>query len=220
MKGDPYRPRAIVAHRVETERELDAVADLLARAFFSDPVWSWVFPDSDRRLESLRVLWRGLAGEAAGNGSVWGDEDGRAAAVWVPPGRPELSEESEVHLMARLEPLLADGGSRLRETFEHFDQAHPNERGPHHYLSLLGTHREHTGQGYGMGLVAANLRRLDTEGAAAYLESTNPANDRRYERLGFRVCGEFTLPGGPTVTQMWREAAPAGAQPAVSPSGR
>ena len=57
-----------------------------------------------------------------------------------------------------------------------------------------------------MALLAENLKRIDAEGFPAYLESTNPANNSRYERLGFRQIGEFTTPGGErTVGTMWRE---------------
>ena len=57
-----------------------------------------------------------------------------------------------------------------------------------------------------MGLLAANLARVDAAHMPAYLESTNPGNLRRYESVGFEVNGEFALPdGGPTVTTMWRE---------------
>jgi RimJ/RimL family protein N-acetyltransferase len=57
-----------------------------------------------------------------------------------------------------------------------------------------------------MGLLADNLGRLDAEGVPAYLESSNPANNYRYERLGFEPCGKFELPeDGPDVLQMWRD---------------
>jgi predicted GNAT family acetyltransferase len=57
-----------------------------------------------------------------------------------------------------------------------------------------------------MALLAQSLARIDAEGAPAYLESTNPANERRYEAVGFERLGEFELgEGGPNVTQMWRE---------------
>jgi hypothetical protein len=57
-----------------------------------------------------------------------------------------------------------------------------------------------------MLLLGDNLRRIDAEGMAAFLESSNPANDHRYERLGFTRCGEFQLgEDGPKVTQMWRD---------------
>jgi hypothetical protein len=59
-----------------------------------------------------------------------------------------------------------------------------------------------------MGLLADNLKLIDAKGMPAYLESTNPANNPRYERLGFVQVGEFLLPGkdGPPVATMWREA--------------
>jgi hypothetical protein len=47
---------------------------------------------------------------------------------------------------------------------------------------------------------------LDEIGAPAYLESSNRANDHRYERQGFVQIGEFSAPrGGPSLACMWRE---------------
>jgi hypothetical protein len=57
-----------------------------------------------------------------------------------------------------------------------------------------------------MDLLAANLAQIDAEAAPAYLESSNPTNNARYERLGFKPHGEFSTPEGRhTVTTMWRE---------------
>jgi predicted GNAT family acetyltransferase len=57
-----------------------------------------------------------------------------------------------------------------------------------------------------MALLSENLQRIDAGGAAAYLESSNPANDRRYESVGFRRTGAFTTPDGErAVTTMWRD---------------
>ena len=47
-----------------------------------------------------------------------------------------------------------------------------------------------------MGLLAANLAEIDRLRMPAYLESSNRANDHRYERLGFELLGEFSAPGG------------------------
>ncbi len=56
-----------------------------------------------------------------------------------------------------------------------------------------------------MGLLDENLALIDAEGGAAYLESTNPANDRLYEGRGFTRVGEFRAPGeGPVVACMFR----------------
>ena len=86
-----------------------------------------------------------------------------------------------------------------------FEASHPSDE-PHYYLSLLGTRPERRGEGLGVALLADNLRRTDAEGMPAFLESSNPANNVRYERLGFRQVGEFTTPDGArTVATMWRE---------------
>jgi hypothetical protein len=60
-----------------------------------------------------------------------------------------------------------------------------------------------------MSLLSDNLVRMDGLGEPAYLQSTNPANLRRYESVEFVTYGTFGLPGdGPMVTTMWREPAP------------
>jgi GNAT superfamily N-acetyltransferase len=190
-----------------TRAEIAAAVETLARAFYGDPVWSWAFPDPERRLEQHRVVW-GLVAEAAlGYGSAWLTGNCAAVALWIPPGKPELRPEDEERLPSLLAGLLGDGAARVLETFERFEVAHP-EREPHYYLSLLGTNPDHSGKGLGMGLLADTLARIDAEGAPAFLESSNPVNTPRYERLGFSVCGEFELPeDGPSVTQMWRDPA-------------
>jgi GNAT superfamily N-acetyltransferase len=192
--------------RVATAEDAEAVTETLALAFHEDPVWSWAFPDAARRLEQHRAVWGLLVRAKIDEGSVWQTAGGEAAAVWVLPGRPELGPEDEERLEALVEESMGEGAARVLDTFERFEAAHPHERGGHHYLSLLGTHPDYRGKGIGMALLAECLERIDTEGAPAFLESSNPANDRRYERLGFARCGEFALgEGGPSVTQMWRE---------------
>jgi GNAT superfamily N-acetyltransferase len=185
--------------------EAARITELLALAFYDDPTWSWAFPDSEKRLEHHRIWWALCLHSALPYGCVWMTEDGGAAAVWIPPGEAELSDEDE----ARIEPLLREMiGSRVEDVLtllESFESNHPRHT-PHYYLSLLGTHPDHRGHGKGMGLLAANLARTDELGVPAYLESSNRANDHRYERLGFVQVSEFTAPGGaPTLAGMWRD---------------
>jgi GNAT superfamily N-acetyltransferase len=193
--------------RVATGAEIPAAVEVLARAFYADPVWSWAFPDPERRLGQHRAVWGLVAKAALSYETAWLTGDCAAVALWIPPGKPELRPEDEERLESLLVELLGDGAVRVLETFERFEAAHPTAE-PHYYLSLLGTNPDQRGRGLGMGLLAATLARIDAEGAPAFLESSNPVNTPRYEGLGFAVCGEFELPeGGPSVTQMWREPA-------------
>ena len=129
-------------------------------------------------------------------------------AVWTPPGRNELSDEAEAKLEPFLTAELSAHAEPVLRVMEQFDSVRP-EGLDFYYLSLLGTHPDHRGRGLGMDLLAANLAQIDAEKAPAYLESSNPANDTRYERLGFKPQAKFSTPEGRhTVTTMWREPSP------------
>jgi GNAT superfamily N-acetyltransferase len=188
--------------RVATERDLDLVTETLTSAFSTDPLWSWAFPDD----ESRAVWWRFFVSSALRYPWVWIADEGAAAAVWIPPGGVELTEEEEGRIESVLGDLVGGRAAEVIELLDRFEQSHPRDT-PHYYLSLLGTHPEHRGKGLGMALLADGLDRVDSEGMPAYLESSNSANDHRYERLGFRRVGEFTRPDeAVTVSTMWRPA--------------
>ncbi len=198
-------PPAPVEARVAAHEDGAAIAETLALAFHEDPVWAWAFPDPERRLEQHRAHWRMLIEASLSDGWTWVTEGCGAAAVWIAPGKPEISPEDEARLEPFFRDLLGDGAARVLDVYERFDAAHPHGE-PHFYLSLLGTHPDRRGRGEGMGLLARTLERIDAERMPAFLESSNPANDGRYERLGFRPCGSFDLgEDGPSVTQMWRD---------------
>ncbi len=191
--------------RLATDADAAAITATLSAAFDADPLWSWAFPDDEKRPAQYEIFFGLFVESAIPNGWVWTTEQATAVAVWTPPGRSELSEEAE----AEVEPFLtAELGSHAKpvlQVFESFESACPRDQ-DFYYLSLLGTHPDHRGRGLGMSLLAANLAQIDAEGMPAYLESSNPANDARYERLGFKHRSQFSTPEGRhTVTTMWRE---------------
>jgi GNAT superfamily N-acetyltransferase len=184
----------------------DAVVETITAAFFDDPVWSWAFPDPDRRAEQYRVWWEMFVVAAIDNQSalVTGPA-AEAASIWVPPGADEMREEDEARVEPLLRELLGDEqAERVLVLNEGFEAHHPE--GHFHYLSLLGTHPDHRGGGIGMKLLADRLAQLDELAEPALLESTNPANHERYGRQGFRPIDEWHAPeGGPPVAVMWRD---------------
>lgn len=187
--------------RVATSTDLDGVTETLTAAFASDPLWSWAFPER----HALERWWRFLIAGAMRYPWVWVLGDYEAASVWIPPGGTEVTPDEEEEIPSLLEELAGERSAAISELLGRFDSSHPRER-PHYYLSLLGTHPARRGGGIGMALLAENLRLIDAEGLPAYLESSNPANDRRYERHGFRRVGGFERPdGGLAVATMWRE---------------
>lgn len=195
----------MTGYRVATLDDLEAVTSVMATAFSADPVWGpYSFPDDDRRVEQLARFWRPQLAAAMRFPWTMVTHQCEAAAVWIPPGEPEMSPQEERGLVALTERMLgADQTRVVFDVFRRLEDAHPDQ--PHYYLSLLGTHDDHRGRGLGMALLAATLGAVDAERLPAYLESTNPANDARYMRVGFRPVGSVELENGRRVTTMWRE---------------
>jgi GNAT superfamily N-acetyltransferase len=183
-----------------TESEVSLVTDVISEAFLDDPTWSWEFPDPAAR----RQWWLFCIREALRYPWMFKTAGYEAVSVWIPPDGTELSPDAELGVPARIEDLLGSRATDVSELLDRFGRAHPrHER--HYYLSLLGTAQKHRGRGLGMALLEENLARIDAEHMPAYLESSNPNNNHRYESVGFVAVSSFHAPGdGPTVTGMWR----------------
>ncbi|MEN0086359.1 MAG: GNAT family N-acetyltransferase [Leifsonia sp.] len=191
-----------------------AIATTIALAFRDDPVWGPALEAADGGTGHLESFWRFFVDGAVPHGFVRlvDGPDGEVAtvAVWLPPGVPELTETQETAVDALMERTLTpERFEAYQRLWERFEQTHPHEP-PHRYLSLLATHPAHRGRGIGQALLAETLTRSDEQGIPAYLESTNPANDHRYRRAGFRPVGGFrSVIDGAAVTTMWRDVPPA-----------
>lgn len=158
-------------------------------------------------VEQRLSLWRILVAGAVRYPWSRVVDGGAAASVWIPPGGSELDNDREIELGTALVELLGEtGAAAFGALVERFEVNHPHDV-PHAYLSLLATHPDRRGGGLGMGLLADDLRRLDELHLPAWLESTNPANDRRYQSVGFEAVGSFrTVDEQRVITTMWRPA--------------
>lgn len=178
------------------------VVDVIACAFAADPTWSWAFPDPAAR----RRWWELSVDGALRYSWVLRTRDFEAVSVWIPPDGTELPVEDEGRVPDLLKELVAARAPDVSELLRRFGEAHPRHES-HYYLSLLGVADTHRGRGLGTALLRENLARIDAAGMPAYLESSNPLNNPKYEALGFVPVASFRAPGdGPVVTGMWRSA--------------
>jgi len=192
--------------RVAGPADVDPIVATLTSAFFDDPLWGPAFPDRQQRAAQAAQLWRLFASSAQRYPWSLVTPNVEAVALWIPPGGHELTEADEAGLESFLVDLVGtEAAGGILALFEQCEAARPDE--PHFYLSLLGTHRDHRGAGIGMALLADTLALIDAEGMPTYLESTNPANDARYVRQGYRPLDQVTLANGHRITTMWRDPA-------------
>jgi ribosomal protein S18 acetylase RimI-like enzyme len=188
------------------EEDVPTLAQVLARAFFDDPVACWSCPSPVlrgrmlERFHAVRLRQALLASE-----DVWTSSGLEGAAVWFPPGRSgttvredlELARSVALPQLAWRLPLVLGG---FVWGIERFHPAEPL----HWYLAVLGTEPVAQGRGVGSALLGPVLDRCDKDGVGAYLESSKERNIAFYARHGFRVVRELRLPRGPRMWGMWR----------------
>ena len=194
------------AVRRASAADIDLVTAIITLAFAHDPLWAHAMARPDGGTAHHAAFWRLFAQGALRYPCTWLTSGGEATSIWIPPGGTEMTPEQEQHLADLAADHLGPAADDYLELLSRFGAAHPRAE-PHYYLTLLGTHPDHRGRGIGMRLLAHDLEQVDAEQLPAYLESSNPANNRRYASVGFEPHAEFRYPGGgPAVTTMLRPA--------------
>ncbi len=184
-------------------RQLERVSAILGSAFTHDPVLNWLCPEPS--------VYSGLFRYEAEahyrhHGHVYINGEGTGAAMWLPPG---VSIKAPFHWrgLSAAWGLAAKGGLKTLQRAGRLDafmsRHHPAT--PHFYLRSIGAALGSQGRGIGSALIQAGLEACDAQGMPAYLESSNVKNNPLYQRHGFEIIGEASLPeGGPTIWFMQR----------------
>jgi len=182
-----------------------AIATLVL-SFAADPVTRYWMPEAHVYLEHFPTIAMAFGGRAIEHGTAHTAAIHAGAALWLPPGvGPD--EQELIASFARAVP--DEKHPELFAVAEQMDSFHIDE--PHWYLPLIGVDPAHQGSGLGSSLMEYALRRCDSEGVPAYLESTNPMNLSLYERFGFKVLGTIQVGDVPPIFPMLRQPRGTGA---------
>jgi ribosomal protein S18 acetylase RimI-like enzyme len=184
-------------------------SDVLADAFFGDPVFGWLLPDPEHRAAALRryfaIVARDVVLRHPGSVAVMDGGQILGTALILPPGqwRTPIGVEAR-HAFA----YGGIFGRRLGHAFGALtavERLHP--RVEHHYLPYIGVATAAQGQGIGNALLADLTRRCDADGLPAYLEASSPENARLYRRHGFVTTRRIRPLGAPPIELMFRRPA-------------
>jgi ribosomal protein S18 acetylase RimI-like enzyme len=193
------------AMRRAREAELPALSKMLARAFMDDPVACWSCPPQRLRTRVLERFQGARLRQLLGYEEIWTNDDLSCAALWAPPKRwrTTLKEDLEI-ARSVVHPRLLGRLGLVTMGLMGMERQHPHDP-PHWYLAVLGTDPPAQGQGLGSAVLGPVLEQCDSDGVAAYLESSKERNIAFYARHGFRVTREIKLPRGPLMWAMWRD---------------
>ncbi|MEO1250948.1 MAG: N-acetyltransferase [Pseudomonadota bacterium] len=177
----------------------ERVMQTIMLGFVADPIARWVWPDPDTYLTAMPKFAAAFGGRSFDHQTAYLADDGKAAAMWLPP---EIEPDSDAIEAVMAETIPLERGEEIEDFFGQMDEHHPDR--PCWYLPLIAADPAFTGRGLGAALMKHALGRCDEDGLMAYLESSNPRNITLYERHGFEVVGEIQAGASPVMTPMVR----------------
>ena len=185
--------------RRATVDEIPELAATLARAFAHDPFYEFLAGDAPERNQRMRDGWNGFLRHATNALShTYTTDDHVGVAVWHPPGYSGAGFIDSLRLLPSA-ARMAGGIGRLRNVLRAVAALEQRRRlhapGPHFYLSVLGVEPERQGEGIGSSLMQPVLEMASGAEVPAYLETATGRNVLLYERAGFAVVEELTIPG-------------------------
>jgi ribosomal protein S18 acetylase RimI-like enzyme len=202
--------------RVLGPTDLEVAAAVLSRAFEQEPGNLALLPDPETRRLIVEASARNTLRSALRFGTVHGAMAGgdlAAIALWHAPGaRTSVGDRVRnvaglsrggravargiPHAAAVVLRNVPEGIAMVRERGRAVARA---SEGATWHLAFLGTAPDHRGRGLARALLDRQLARCDEDGAAVWLETTDPVNPPIYERFGFETVRHIAeaawLPG-------------------------
>ena len=133
---------------IASSSEEALVVDALVRAFVSDPVVRWTWPNLRAYITHFPNFIKAFGGRAFSQGSAYCTDGYAGAALWLPPGiHPDEEALNNIFQQTVSEQQQPD----LFAMFEEMDHYHPDE--PHWYLPLIGVVPTRQSQGCGAALM-------------------------------------------------------------------
>jgi GNAT superfamily N-acetyltransferase len=199
-------PDTLPRTRPATAIDQTPLAAVLARAFASDPLMHWIFPNEPNRQLSAVRFFELMLDLDLRRGTAFTTEDRAGTALWHAPHTSSDTSPGVLHGLwtaARFLALLRGDAWRVGRGLGALAPLHPSQ--PHWYLSYIGIDPQRQGCGIGSALLQPALKQCDAEGVPAYLVTATGAPF--YEKHGFCTVGEHRIANGPLLWRMLRQPA-------------
>jgi GNAT superfamily N-acetyltransferase len=177
-------------------REASAV---IAAAFASDPLWGAIFAGDERVAARMRAMAEVSLRVGFRYGEVYAPTPALQGVIALVDGAGADINPWRILMSGGLWAALRMGkeaGRLMQPVFEPLMRdRHAAMAGRRYdYVLIVGVAPSFQGRGLGGVLIEVAKERARRCGAALYLETETEANVRFYERLGFQLIRQVTLP--------------------------
>jgi len=180
-------------------QDLQVAARMCAHAFEEEPHTVYFFADEERRSRDSVEFFRMRIRYGLRYGEVRvTSTDLEGIAVWLPAERAAMTMWGQIRSggMGLYRAVGKDAVARMTHVAEHNERLRRQHlSGRHWFLSILAVDPEHRHRGHASKLLRAMLDRLDRDRISCYAETTQSDVLPFYERHGFEIGAESTVPG-------------------------
>lgn len=169
----------------------------MSRAFFEDPMMTYVFPEPLKRTISLARLMRTVVNYCYLYGKVFTNDNLEGIACWLIPEKTSFTCARKIGSGMILDPLRIGHSNQQRlNKFIKLTDRMEREciQQPHWYLWYLGVEPTKQRHGIGASLLKSMINQIDQDGSPCYLETANYRDIAYYEKFNFRIVGQKRIP--------------------------
>jgi ribosomal protein S18 acetylase RimI-like enzyme len=177
-----------------TSKDFSQACDILGQAFRDDPIWVEILKEEP---EKFSIVFELPIRYCLKYGKVYGFSPSlEGIAAWLPSNRVKMNIFRLIWSGAFSSAMRLGSkiGKRIQEVFQLIaEDRKANLKGPYVYLYVIGVVPKHQGKGIGTHLIDNMLLHLSPN-IPIYLETETERNVRLYERLGFKILKQITIP--------------------------
>lgn len=173
-------------------------AEVVAAAFYHYPMFTFYFPDPERRTRYLPWYLGNVLNCALHYGEVYTTPEVSGVIFTLPPGHTKISLWEYVQNGFLLTPFLL-GLRKYKESMDCEDFVGATQEDlmkdrPHYYLWGLAVDPAQKAKGIGAALLQPVLAKADQERMPVYLETHDEKNVQYYQKYGFALIRAVEIP--------------------------
>ncbi|MBE9043398.1 GNAT family N-acetyltransferase [Pleurocapsales cyanobacterium LEGE 10410] len=191
-----------------SQATIPLAAQILCRGFVDDPMLSFIFLETENKLDALAAFFQVFLADTVRRGEVLIAPDEKGAIAWYPSDVKVFDDRFEEVMAELAEVAITFGGlaaaERLEQIGKQGEKFEPKQ--VHCEVLWIALIPEARGKGIGRDLLSPVVNYADEQQVGCYLVSSTPRNISFYQRQGFRQISSIPTDSTLTLTRMWRDA--------------
>jgi GNAT superfamily N-acetyltransferase len=173
-------------------------AEVLSASFFDYPMFTFYFPDPQRRSRNLPWYFRNILNTALRYGEVYTNPELSGVIFTLPPGHTQISTWEYIQCGFLLTAFKLGYRNYMQsmecEDFVGATQIALMKNRPHYYLWGLAVDPRKKFHGFGSALMQPVLAQADDRKLPVYLETHDEKNVLYYQKHGFELLCSTSIP--------------------------